>query len=128
LFPRVQLLPVRIRRKEHAHIIGGWNDSRGPRTTNLFGEQCGGCDVTKDHQRLHNYVHPSIQSLIGDNNGNVRMCHHSHNCSWCGKCFLSGETGIIAPRKPVVIIKDKANQRPRRKRIKSTEPTLFKME
>jgi hypothetical protein len=125
-FPRTQLLPVRIRKKEHAHIIGGWNTLVGQRQTNVFGEECGGCDVTKDHQRLFNYVHPSIESLIGDNNQDVRMCHHCHSKGWCGKCFLPGERGVIFDRTPPKIIKDKDNERPRRKKIDMGEETLFK--
>jgi hypothetical protein len=116
-FPRTQLLPVRIRRKEHAGIIGGWKNTLGPRSVNLLGEEQGGYDATRDHQRLANWIHPSLSSLIGDNNGNVRMCHHCHGKVWCGKCFLPNERGVIREREPVVIVKDPENIRPRRKLV-----------
>ena len=127
-FPLVQILPSRIKRKDQAYLIGGWNNVKGKKGIDVLGEECGGCDVTKDHQRLFNYIHPSIKQLVGDNNGNVRMCHHNHSCSWCGKCFMPNETGVIKERKPVVVIKDSRNIRPRRARIKNKDPTLFNMD
>lgn len=130
-FPRVQGLPARIRKKKHSFIIGGWENTVGERTTNILGETCGGCDVTKDHQRLFNWVHPSLDALIGDNNGNFRLCHHCHTKSWCGKCFLPGENGLITARTPVKITKSEKNKRPRRKKISESynrRETLFDME
>lgn len=102
-FQGIQLLPARIRYRKHQEIIGGWDSVVGERGIDLLGQACGGCDVTGDSTRLVNQPHESLVNLIGDNTGRVRMCHHSKDCGWCGKCFMSGEKGWMGAREKIIL-------------------------
>jgi hypothetical protein len=97
-FPRVQILPIRPRHKNTAYqILEGWNDPVGQLGIDLFKVEVGGYSRRKDHTRIAEDIHPSLTKMIGDNSGDVRMCHHNSQKEYCGGCFMKGVCGAIHP-------------------------------
>ena len=123
-FPQVQLIPIRLRHREVIRKILGCPDNiLGEQGIDMFGKHFGGYERLKDGTRLHSFVHPSLEKLIDNNNGNVRMCSHNLSCTWCGKCFMSGEKGIITETKELKI--KRKIKRPHKKKDTAGTPTLF---
>lgn len=101
-FPRVQILPIRLRHAKRAmKILGGWHgllqSNCGQR--DLFGEEDGKYEKGGDRTRIAVVIHPSLANLVGNNCGNMRMCHHNSRKEYCGMCFMSGEEGFARETK-----------------------------
>lgn len=105
-FKQVQILPVRSR---HTHtsnlILGGWHDLVGELGHDLFGNMVGGFEKSNDHTRISRAVHKSLLDKIGQNDGNVRMCHHNSKMTYCGGCFMAGVCGVAKPHEKTVTIR-----------------------
>jgi len=127
-FPQVQVIPVRSRYVDlGAKVLGrGFRECVGEQGVNLFGEQVGGYEVSPDRTRLGVDIHSSISSLVADNTGNIGMCHHNSFCTWCRKCFVPGEKGVIVSTKEVRVEKKVKAFGKRRERYSKGE-VLFDM-
>ena len=93
-FPRIQILPIRLRHRERAvKILGGWHDLLKSNTgqLDLFGKPDGKYESGGDHTRIAVDIHSSLTDLINNNCGSTRMCHHSSCAEYCGMCFMPGE-------------------------------------
>ena len=103
-FPKVQILPVRPRHKTTAYkVLEGWNDPVGQAGIDLFKQEVGGYTRRKDHTRIAEEIHPSLTDRIGDNSGNVRMCHHNSTAEYCGGCFMKDVCGKIHPHNQTAV-------------------------
>ena len=95
----VQLLPIRFRRKDLTSEISGftWEDLQGMgvRREDLFRDtKSHGAYERMGSELVSQDIHPFWLSLIGNNQGSIRMCHHNREYIWCGGCFQ--KPGIIA--------------------------------
>ncbi len=105
----VQLLPIRPRSKEVALAITGvsWRTlkkSRNPKQIIIPGiqvEKEGGY-ISKASTLIAQEKDPFWINLVGNNKGNIRMCHHDEKETYCGACFLD-KRGIIVPTQHVDI-------------------------
>jgi hypothetical protein len=61
----------------------------------------GGYYLEGNHRLIADYIHPEWQKLIGNNDGNVRLCHHNHDLTYCGACNLGH--GFVIPTQEVKI-------------------------
>ena len=91
---RVQVLPIRYKRKNVMKAMCGLNwDSAKNTQTDLFRE---------DNKLLGTYYHEGNQlipivrrmdsrliSIVGDNKGDVCMCHHDDQKTYCGGCGVA---------------------------------------
>ena len=46
-------------------------------------------------QYIAAYIHPTVQKLIGANDGKVRLCLKSSAGTWCGGCHVPGKRGVV---------------------------------
>ena len=58
-------------------------------------EEAGGYELINKHTLVAGKINKEWVKLVGDNNGDIRMCHHNEDKTWCGACFLEGEQGVI---------------------------------
>ncbi len=99
-FPQMQIIPIRLRHTERAvKILGGWHNliQTNYGRQDLFGHCDGHYEKGNDGTRIAVSIHPSLGNLVGDNGGDVRMCHHSSCREYCGMCFMTGEKGFARP-------------------------------
>jgi hypothetical protein len=71
--------------------------------------------IGKSKQLLAKKIHPDWLKLIGNNSGQIRMCHHNDKDTYCGDCFLG--PGSITPT--IHVEKKFSGSRKRRKSDKS---------
>jgi hypothetical protein len=88
-FP-TQLLPLRFKDKKTCYEISGrnWDELKLMAKQKYFKEfalDTVGHEVEKKWTR--SFVHPEWQKIIGDNNREIRMCHHNSSKTYCGGCF-----------------------------------------
>jgi hypothetical protein len=86
---RMQLLPMRFRRKETALSMTGesWDMLKGEK--NQYHLQLGNYDtyVFDGEELIVKRMHPFWLNLVKNNNGSIRMCHHDDRLLYCGGCF-----------------------------------------
>ena len=105
-FKQVQILPVRSRHRFTAgQILKGWHSLLGPLGKDLFGHSIGGYENSRDSTKIAHTVHKSLLDRVGNNDGNVRMCHHNSHTTYCGGCFMSGICGVVEPRQKTITVK-----------------------
>jgi hypothetical protein len=86
----VQLLGARIPNKDLAVRITGrtWENLKQHHTQQtITGEARGGYVLTGNTSLTPEIMHPDILKMVGNNNGNIRLCHHNSRTTWCGACF-----------------------------------------
>lgn len=106
---RIQLLPVRMGDSETALKITGkaWGNLKKPLShlqlalKGISYDVCGGGYASNAGTLIAQEKDPYWLKLVGNNKGNVRMCHHDEKETYCGNCFLKG--GFIIPTKQVDI-------------------------
>ena len=95
----VSLLPIRINSKSIALEITGisWLANRGQLMLPLNQREAieGGYDLAKNKDLTVRRINKEWEKLIENNNGNIRMCHHNEDKTWCSACFLEGNKGVI---------------------------------
>ncbi len=94
----IQIIPMRFKRKSLASKITGIPEYLLNNQKNLIDKQGG------QFYRKKNEISPLISCInqnlikeIGNNNGEIRMCHHDPQLTYCGGCFL--EKGKITKTK-----------------------------
>ena len=75
----LQLLPMRFRTKESFRVITGenWDELKKKRMYN----------TPKKNSLVPVVVDNGWTAMVGNNKGNVRMCYHNGQTSFCGGCF-----------------------------------------
>ena len=97
----VSLLPIRFSSKSTAFDITGvpWGKLKMRNQLMIPGisrkEAAEDYELINKHTLVARKINEEWASLVGNNNGNIRMCHHNEDKIWCGACFLEGEQGII---------------------------------
>jgi hypothetical protein len=95
-FQRVQVLPLRLRHADKAReIMGAWHGLTRERS-HLLDEASGAYELARDATRIPVIMHSSITDGIGENNDWKRMCADNSCKSYCGKCFMPKEEGIVS--------------------------------
>jgi len=105
---QVQLLPMRLTGKKFALDFTGshWNTLKHLKQITLPGtpeENQIGTYYNESGKLIAQVIHPYWREIIGDNTGNIRLCHHhrdpnNHNKDivYCGRCFLDNKGFIIS--------------------------------
>ncbi|MBU4492901.1 MAG: hypothetical protein KKA61_00860, partial [Nanoarchaeota archaeon] len=97
----VLLLPIRLNNKSIAFDITSipWSKLKMRNQLTIPGisrkEEAESYELINSHTLVARKINEEWARLVGDNNGNIRMCHHNEDKTWCGSCFLEGEQGII---------------------------------
>lgn len=97
----VSLLPIRFSSKSTAFNMTGihWDKLKMRNQLMIPGisrkEEAGGYELINKHTLVAGKINKEWARLVGNNNGNIRMCNHNEDKTWCGACFLEGEQGII---------------------------------
>jgi len=117
----VQFLPMRYNSKELAKKIAGinWNDAKSDKI--LLSNQdpnIGAWELTGRNELIPKKLHPFWLGLIANNNGFYRMCHHTNNYVWCGRCYIGRGLAVKHKRALVNSIKKK----PKKKKEKEEKP------
>jgi hypothetical protein len=96
----VQLLPMRFGSMKLVEIMRGrdWRSMKELRQVSFHGTNnikthvgCGDCyDVRAGKLNALKSVHPEWLKIIGNNDGDIRMCHHTDKHTYCGGCFING--------------------------------------
>lgn len=136
---RVQLLPLRFKQNKGKGLVKQltgqtWDflnenslenrERKGQLCLSNFKEPIGrGSYVLYNGELVAKKIHPYWLNLIGDNNGNIRMCHHHDELTYCGACF-QGKGSIT---KTVHMEKEKSWRSNRREEPIEIDdhPTLF---
>jgi hypothetical protein len=97
---KAQLLPMKLIGKQFAYEFTGktWNILKRLKQVTLPGtpeENQIGTYYNDSGKLIPQVVHPYWKAIIGDNTGNIRMCHHhidfthpNSDIVYCGGCFL----------------------------------------
>lgn len=101
----VQLLPFNFKTKDALEVITGYSSEelRGgkkrkkeQRFLPIYGDDPYGAYAFYNNAYRLQRVHPDWLKLIEENNGKIRMCHHTLDDTYCGTCFL-GDGMINGP-------------------------------
>jgi hypothetical protein len=89
----LQILDIRITRKQDAPIIGGasWDQLLNSSTSPIFPDKEIGIWKLGSQNYLHAHItHPEFLALIGDNKEKIRLCstHVKKKERRCGRCFM----------------------------------------
>jgi hypothetical protein len=128
---QVQLLPVRIPSNKIAKIITGmsWDELTKDMESTQYGiggvreDLHGGGYVSKSGVLTAYDINHAWQKMMGNNNTNIRMCHHNDKQTFCGGCFQ--RNGIIIPTEHVNIEYAKIRKGNWRKRKNNKNLKLF---
>jgi len=97
----VSLLPIRLNSKSIAFDITGIPWSKLKMRNQLMipeiskKEMTGNYRLINSHTLVAEKINGGWTKLVGNNNGNTRMCNHNEDETWCGACFLEGKNGVI---------------------------------
>jgi len=96
----ILLLPIRLNNKSIAFDVTGlpWNNLKMKNQLMIPGiskEMAGNYKLINSHTLIAEKINQEWTKLVGNNNGNIRMCNHNEDKTWCGACFLEGKKGII---------------------------------
>lgn len=135
----VQLLPLRFKQNKGKGLVRQmtgqtWDflkeDSpenrmrKGQFNLSDFKEPIGrGSYILYNGELVAKKIHPYWLNLIGDNNGNIRMCHHNDELTYCGGCFQG--KGFIT--KTIHVKKEKSQRYKKKEKPVKVEdhPVLF---
>ena len=130
----VQLLPIRIQNKETAQFITGmtWDELRKPSSdpqgymNGIVKKSRGGyLKLGAGNGRLvAQEKDPFWLNIVGNNKGDVRMCHHDQTETYCGNCFL--HDGFVRPADCRKINYDRTKRRNFRRKPRELSEHLFK--
>jgi len=101
----ITLLPIRVRGGRHAEKIFGidWRTLIEPRGQEDFTTPSGllvpkgYISLDKTQTKVAGGFHPEIAGLVGDNHGNVGLCHKTTRKTYCSGCHIPEIPKTITP-------------------------------
>ncbi len=114
---KVQILPMRFPNKDLTERMTGqtWEYLKGGSRRNQNQSMLPGLDdygsyVFREKMLCLEKIHSSWLEMISDNNGRIRMCHHTLENTYCGGCFQTkGE--ITEPPPEMKKVTSRVNER-----------------